>query len=73
MHYIIHTKIFKESKIQFSPNVLCFYLLYLIIFVLGETENKGTKIVCCMVLSSMKRKGKLGNLSISQEKSHHHI
>lgn len=72
MHYLIHTKIFKESEIQFSPNALCFYLLHLIIFVLGETENKGTKIVCCMVLRSMK-KGKLGKLSISQEKSQHHI
>lgn len=49
MHYLIHTKVFKESEIQFSPNVLCFYLLHLIIFVLGKTENKGTKIVCCMV------------------------
>lgn len=73
MHYLVHTKVFKESKIQFSPNVLYFHLLYLIIFVLGETENKGTKIACCMALSSMKREGKLGNLSISQEKSQHHI
>ena len=45
MHHLMHTKVFKESEIQFSPNVLCLYLLHLIIFVLGETENKGTKIV----------------------------
>lgn len=72
MHYLIHTKVFKESEIQFSPNVLCFYLLHLIIFVLGKTENKGTKNSLLYGLRSMK-KGKLGKLSISQEKSQHHI